>query len=126
MDDAREDACQRIAVGHERIIEPGPIKCEICWKALRAYNAGVPEAKLVVVKLFGSREEAELAKGALESAGIDAMTQADTAGRMREYLAWSGAGFQVWVREEDAAAAREVLTPMAENNDGEKSSNGSL
>ena len=67
------------------------------------------DVKLVIVKAFGTREEAELAKGALESAGIDAMTQSDTAGRMREHLAWSGAGFQVWVREEDAAAAREIL-----------------
>ena len=125
MDNARDDACQRIAVRHERIIEPGTIKCEICWKALRAYNAGMAEAKLVVVRSFGSRAEAQLAKGALEDAAIPAMTQADTAGGMREHLAWSGAGFQVWVREEDAAAAREVLTPMAENNDGEKSSNGS-
>ena len=63
MDDARDDACQRIAVRHERIIEPGTIECEICWKAFRAYNAGMREAKLVVVKSFGSRAEAQLAKG---------------------------------------------------------------
>jgi len=72
--------------------------------------------KLVIVKAFRSREEAELARGALESAGIEAITQADTAGRMREHLAWSGAGFQVWVREEDAEAAREILTQL-ENSD---------
>ena len=63
----------------------------------------------MIVKAFGNREEAEVAKGALESAGIDAMTQADTAGRMREHLAWSGAGFQVWVREEDLEDARKLL-----------------
>ena len=39
------------------------------------------------------------------------MIQADTAGRMREHLAWSGEGFQLLVREEDAAAAREALAP---------------
>lgn len=71
------------------------------------------DVKLVLVKAFGNREEAELAKGALESAGIDAMTQADTAGRMREHLAWSGQGFQVWVREEDADDARKILAPAA-------------
>ena len=70
------------------------------------------DAKLVVVKSYSSRAEAQLAKGALEAAGIPAMTQADTAGRMREHLAWSGAGFQVWVREEDAEAAREMLTQL--------------
>jgi len=75
----------------------------------RGYNARMDDVKLVPVRAFGSREEAELAKGALESAGIDAMTQADTAGRMREHLAWSGAGFQVWVREEDLEDARNVL-----------------
>jgi hypothetical protein len=43
--------------------------------------------KLVVVQSYGSRAEADLAKGALEDAGILAMIQADTAGRMREHLA---------------------------------------
>lgn len=50
-----------------------------------------------------------MAKAALEAASIDAMIQADTAGGMREHLAWSGGGFKVLVREEDAAEARDVL-----------------
>ena len=66
---------------------------------------------LVVVQTYGSRPAADLAEGALESAGIDAMIQADAAGGMRDHLAWAGAGFKILVREEDAAAAREVLTP---------------
>jgi hypothetical protein len=37
------------------------------------------------------------------------MIKADTAGGMRPHLAWSGGGFQVLVREEDEAEAREVL-----------------
>jgi hypothetical protein len=45
---------------------------------------------LVIVKSYGSRAEVDLAKGALEAAGIDAMCQANTAGGMREHLAWSG------------------------------------
>src|SRR5579863_9761971 len=64
---------------------------------------------LVVVKSYGTEGEAEVAKGILESSGIDAMIQADTAGRMREHLAWSGLGHRVLVREEDAAAARSIL-----------------
>jgi hypothetical protein len=68
---------------------------------------------LVVVQSYGSRPEADLAKGALEDAGIPAMVQADTAGGMREHLAWSGAGFKILVREEDATVARDVLTPPA-------------
>jgi hypothetical protein len=68
-------------------------------------------AELVVVKTFGSRPEADLAKSALEAAGIDAMVQADTLGGMREHLAWSGDGFRVLVREEDVVVARDVLNP---------------
>ena len=63
---------------------------------------------LVVVHESGSEIEADLAKGALQAAGIDAMIQSDTAGRQRDHLAWSGAGFKLLVREEDAADAREV------------------
>lgn len=81
------------------------------------YNSTVQDIKLVVVRSCGSRAEAELAKGALEEVGIEAIIQADTAGGMREHLAWSGAGFKILVREDDAVAAREVLPSPAE--DGE-------
>ena len=77
------------------------------------------DAKLVVVKSFGTRAEAELAKGALEAAGIRAMTQGDTVGGMREHIAWSGAGFQVRVREEDSAAAAGVLAAAVADNPDE-------
>jgi hypothetical protein len=70
------------------------------------------QIRIVVVQTYGSRPEADLAKGALEDAGIPAMVQADTAGRMREHLAWSGAGFKVLVREEDVTAARDVVAPL--------------
>lgn len=70
------------------------------------------DAKLVVVQSLGNEIEAEIAKGALESAGISAMIQSDTAGRMREHLAWSGAGFKILVREEDVDAARKILAPQ--------------
>ena len=86
-----------------------------------AYNAGMQHPELVIVKTFGSRPEADIAKGALASAGIDAVIQADTAGGMREHLAWSGTGFRLLVREDDARAALEILTPANEAsvNDGE-------
>ena len=67
------------------------------------------QGDLVVVQAYGTEVEAEVAKGVLESSGIDAMVQADTAGRMRDHLAWSGLGHRVLVREEDAAAARSLL-----------------
>lgn len=74
------------------------------------------DSALVVAQAFGTQAEAEFAKGALESAGIDAMVQADTAGGMRPHLAWSGLGFRVLVREEDVGAARNVLTPPVESD----------
>jgi hypothetical protein len=66
---------------------------------------------LIIVQTYGTRPEADLAKSELESAGIPAMIQADTAGGMREHLAWSGQGFKLLVREEDATTARDLLTP---------------
>jgi hypothetical protein len=74
----------------------------------------MPDANLVVVHAFGSGPEAEMAKSALEAAGIDAMIQADSAGGMRPHLAWASGGFKLLVREQDAAAAREVLEPLTE------------
>ena len=68
---------------------------------------------LIVVHTFASQPEAEIAKSALQSAGIDAMIKADTAGGMRPHLAWSGGGFQVLVREEDVGEAKEVLEGWA-------------
>lgn len=74
----------------------------------------MPHSKLIVVRTCGSRVEANLAKSILEAEGIPVLSQADTAGGMREHLAWSGEVFQVLVREEDLLAAREVLTSLAE------------
>ena len=76
-----------------------------------AYNNSMDRSKLSVVERFASQAEADLAKSALESGGIDSMIQADRAGGMRDHLAWSGLGFKVLVREEDAAEARELLNP---------------
>lgn len=80
-------------------------------------------SKLVVVQTLGSRVDAELAKSALEAAGIEAMIRADTAGGMREHLAWSGAGFKVLVREEDLTAAHDVLS-LPEDTIDESSGGG--
>jgi hypothetical protein len=71
---------------------------------------------LVAAQAFGTEAGAVFAKGILESAGIDAIVQADTAGGMRPHLAWSGLGFRVLVCAEDLGVARNVLTPL---DDGE-------
>ena len=73
---------------------------------------------LTVARSFSTQPEADLARSALEAAGIDAFVRADSAGSMRPALAWAGDGFQVLVRADDVAAAREILdlpaTPQAE------------
>jgi len=64
---------------------------------------------LVVARAFNTRPEADLARSALDAAGIDAMVRADSGGDMRPALAWAGDGFEVIVREDDVEAAREIL-----------------
>ena len=81
-----------------------------------AYNPAMQDIHLVVVQSYASRPEAELSKGALEAAGIQAMVQSDSVGGMREHLAWSGAGFKILVREEDVTDSREALAPLSEGD----------
>ncbi len=64
---------------------------------------------LVVVETFPSQPHAEMAKSALESAGIPAMITGDSAGGTRPHLAWATGGFKLLVREEDLEASREAL-----------------
>jgi hypothetical protein len=77
----------------------------------------VEEQNLVVVGSYFNSPEAELARGALENAGIRAIVKSDSVGHMREHVAWAGAGYQILVREEDAAAARDVLFPIPDARD---------
>jgi hypothetical protein len=58
-----------------------------------------------------------LVKGAFEQAGIPAIIQGDTAGGMRERLAWPGTGFKILVREDDATAARELFSSLSPADD---------
>jgi F420-dependent methylenetetrahydromethanopterin dehydrogenase len=73
----------------------------------------VQDAKLIVVDSCASRPEAELVRGALEESGIPAIIQGDSAGGMREHLAWSGAGFKILVHEDNATAARDFRAALA-------------
>jgi putative signal transducing protein len=65
------------------------------------------DLELVVVKTFLSRIDADLAKGALESAGIEAIVRPDDAGGMRPGL-WMG-GVTLLVRAEDQSDALKIL-----------------
>jgi len=66
------------------------------------------DSKLVVVHSFGNRQEAEMAKSALDAAEIDSFVRSDDGGGMERGL-WAGNGVQVIVRAEDVEVAREVL-----------------
>ncbi len=72
------------------------------------------DADLVVVQSFSTQSEAEMAKSALESTGINSMIQADSAGGMRPHMAWSSGGFKLFVRADDVAEAQQVLEPSDE------------
>jgi len=63
---------------------------------------------LLVVHTFNSRPEADLAKSALDAAGIPAMVLGDDAGGTQPGF-WESEGVRVLVRREDADAARDVL-----------------
>lgn len=63
---------------------------------------------LVVIQTFKSRPEADLAKSALDAAGIDAMVVGDDAGGTYPGL-WEGRGVSVVVNRDDEQLAREIL-----------------
>jgi hypothetical protein len=74
----------------------------------------MPDTDLVVVDSFGGQIDAEMAKSALASAGIESTIQSDSAGGMRPHLAFAGGGFKLLVRAEDEEAAHEALEPTDE------------
>ena len=67
---------------------------------------------LVAVAVFPARIEAELARGALEAAGIYSVIGSDDAGQQNPGLVYSG-GATVLVRAEDLASARQILNEVA-------------
>jgi len=67
------------------------------------------EHKLVVLRDFLNKAEAELAQGALQAQGVDSIVQADDAGGEEPGL-WMG-GVKLLVREQDRERAREILGP---------------
>jgi Putative prokaryotic signal transducing protein len=67
------------------------------------------ESKLVVLRDFLNKAEAELAQGALKAQGVDSIVQADDAGGEEPGL-WMG-GVKLLVRAHDAERARKILGP---------------
>jgi len=69
---------------------------------------------LVVVHTFMSRPEADMAKSALDAAGIPSMVRSDDAGGLQPGL-WEGRGVAILVSADDAKAASEILGIEARN-----------
>ncbi|HYT76592.1 MAG TPA: DUF2007 domain-containing protein [Vicinamibacterales bacterium] len=70
------------------------------------------ETALVVVRTFINQFEAEIAKSALDAAGIESMIRSDDCGGTRPHLWMSGV--ELIVRQDDVAEAVTVLdTPSA-------------
>ena len=67
------------------------------------------DIKLVTIKTFSSRIEADLAKSVLESRGIDAEVQADDCGGMHTAMTYTIGNARLIVREEDAEVALKLL-----------------
>lgn len=66
---------------------------------------------LVTVGTFLTHIDADLARSALEAAGIESMIRSDDCGGVRPHL-WMG-GIQLLVRDEDAQRAIEILDQEA-------------
>ena len=62
---------------------------------------------MVVIRTFLNHVDADVAKSALEAAGITSLIRADDCGGVRPHL-WMG-GVELLVTEEDQAQAEEVL-----------------
>lgn len=69
-----------------------------------------------LLRAFQIRENAEMAKGLLEEAGIDALLSSDDAGGAFPSIFFSGQGFMLFVATEDEDRAKEVLAVLAPEN----------
>lgn len=67
-------------------------------------------SKLVCVKTFPDRLQADMAKAVLEAHGIKASVSADDAGGMRPHLAFTSGGVKLFVLDENADKAMEILS----------------
>jgi hypothetical protein len=66
------------------------------------------DSDLVAVRTFANAIDAELARSALEAAGIDAAVRSDDAGGLHPGM-WIASGVRLLVREEDVRRADAVL-----------------
>ncbi len=82
---------------------------------MRNPHSGETEPDLVTIRTFVSEFEANLAKSALQAAGIDCMISRDDCGGMEPPLSMAQ-GFKLVVRADDADRAAEVLGNEAQDS----------
>ncbi len=70
--------------------------------------------RLVTLKTFPSRLEAEIAKGKLDSFGMQSFVSADDAGGMRPAPFAYSVGAELVIKEEDAQKANSILNDAGE------------
>lgn len=71
-------------------------------------RAELRDAELVVVRTYSTVVDADLARSALESVGIDSMVRSDDEGSQSPALTFSR-GAELLVREDDVEAAEDIL-----------------
>src|SRR5262245_33223321 len=97
----------------------GFVQCSDCVSALidqlpenrstdKHARATLHDVELVVVRTYSTVVEAELAKSALESVGIDSMVRSDNEGSQSPGLTFSR-GAELLVRGDDVEAAEDIL-----------------
>ena len=68
--------------------------------------------KLICIKTYPTRVEAELARGYLEESGVRSIVSADDAGGMHAPLMQATGGARLLVREEDKEKAHGLLEAL--------------
>lgn len=69
--------------------------------------------KVIPIKTYPNRAEADLAKSFLQEHGIKAMVSADDYGGMGPHVLWGTGGVRLMVREEDNETALRLLEDEA-------------
>lgn len=75
------------------------------------------DTELAVIRTFLNTFDADMAKSALESAGIDSLVRGDDCGGMRPHL-WMH-GVELLVRSEDVDRANELLDAVVVTSSSE-------
>jgi len=79
---------------------------------MNKHHSGETEPDFVTIREFADEPEANLAKSALQAAGIDCMFKRDDCGGVHPAMSWAR-GIKLVVRAEDVRSATRVLPKQA-------------